>query len=392
MTMWWIDTKKTPDQNPAAKEAQKQKEKQDGVKKATDALKNTDVKTVNAALKPALDKMQKTDLQKFTDDPKIQNNPKASEIVDLVKQWKVVEAVTLKIDSDPTMKDPETNKIAKLLKEWKILEAISEWFTLLFNSIFGDGNGNTELFFPQFEDLNKYIAEMNLDTKSLPELENLTKEFEEKIGKADSVKRKISYTYILSAIKVATEKKQNPETNLIKITEKQLEVGSVILLNKQKAGTWWKLLQGVSKDDVDFTHVIVITEKWPPPKFSHATEHKYWNSAQSGIETNVPLWDYLKGNYADIVITQPPQEAKQKLIARLPELQKDENLQYSKTAAATGILGINDVQKWKYNCGSYVQEILWLDGKWLAVPANWLANNKMKPTFMFTFEPDKQGS
>lgn len=321
-------------------------------------------------------------------------------VVEQIKQNPTVENLIVKemfdkIDKDNTLKDVWWNKIQELLKEWKIWEAITTWLDIIMNSIFGKKDKKTELFFPQFKHLDEDIVKLDLWNKSLTELEWLKKWFEDKVSNADSVKRKISYTYMLSKIIEQYEHRKYPNTTWLQIIEKQLTIWSVILLNKQNAGAWGKMLQSIWDWDVDMTHVIVVTEMWPPIKFSHATEHKFSNSSQSWIETNVPLWDYLKWSYADIVITNPPETNKWILQQRLQNIKADEAFTYDKTAAIKWAVWVDNVNwkpAWKFNCGTYVQEVLWIDGKDLAVPGNWLKDSKLKPSYMFTFEPNKQGS
>ena len=85
-----------------------------------------------------------------------------------------------KIDKDNTLHDESWNKIQNLLKEWKVREAIKTWFDLIINSIFGekDKSNKTELFFPQFKHLDGDIVKLDLQHKSLSELEWLKKWFE----------------------------------------------------------------------------------------------------------------------------------------------------------------------------------------------------------------------
>ncbi len=310
----------------------------------------------------------------------------------------IVKEMFAKIDKDTALKDETWGKIQDLLKEWKIREAIKAWFDLIFNSIFGskDKNKTTELFFPQFKHLEADIAKLDLWAKTPSELIELKNSFENKISSADSVKRKISYTYILSRIIEQYERKEHPAITWLQIVEKQLTVWSVILLNKQKPWVWGQLLQWVwGAADVDITHVVVITQMWPPIAFSHATEHKFSNSSQSGVETNVPLWDYLKWNSADIVITNPPQEHKKKLEQRLQNLKADEAYTYDRGAAVKSLMWVDGATwktSWKFNCGTYVQEVLWMDSKDLGFPGAWLKNERLKPSYMFTFDPKNQGS
>jgi hypothetical protein len=386
--MWGVEKKPFQEWN-------KEKNKTPSVVEQQKNLTQIDEKKANTMLASVVDKIK----QNATLVDKIKQN---ATLVDKIKQNPTVENPAInqmfdQIDKNETLKDAEWNKISQLLKEWKIMQAIEEWFKIIMWSIFGDKNKQTELFFPQFKHLDADIAKLDLSHKSLSELEGLRTLFDDKIASADSVKRKISYTYMVSKIIDQYERVKDPNTNWLQIIEKQLTVWSVLLLNKKNAWVWWKMLQAVWAEDIDMTHVIVITEKWPPIKFSHATEHKFGNSSQSWVEVNVPLWEYLKWSYADVVITNPPEANKAILQQRVQNLSADEkNYTYSKTAAAKWIIwvwvGGDEKTSWKFNCWTYVQEVLWVEGKELAVPGNWLKDSKLKPSYMFTFEPDKQGS
>lgn len=217
---------------------------------------------------------------------KLQNNPYAKD--------KLVQTLQTKIDTDPALTDADGNKIQELLKQGKYREAIKAGFELISNAIFGGKERKTEIGFPKFRQLDEEVSKLDLGKKSTSELTSLQEYFEGKISDAGSVKRKVSYTYLLSAVKDQVAQRDEKAKSRTEIIEKQLQVGSVILLNKQNAGTGGMLLQDLSENDVDMTHVIVITEMGPPVRFSHATEHKFSNTNRSGVETNVPLWDYLK--------------------------------------------------------------------------------------------------
>lgn len=363
------------------------------VEGASDKEKNN----IWGTVKNFLQKLQ-TEKQKLTTEDAVETpqtlQPTEQEIATMQEFLKQsdVQKMIKKIDEDPKLKDPWLNKVAVLIKNWKYMEAVKVWFELIMNAIFSGKDGKTALGFPQFAFLNEDIQKLDLSTKSPAELLVLKDEFTKKIADADSVKRRISYTYIVSHIIDTYEKKDNPHVNKMQIVEKQLQVWSVLLLNKQNTGIWGKLLQWISDNDVDMTHVIVITEKWPPTLFSHATEHKYGNNAQSWVETNVPLWDYLKWNYADLVITNPPEIHRQKALERAKNIKNDEVYQYSKTAAATWVLGMKQIEAWKFNCWTYVQEVLGLDWQGMAVPNNWLSDRRLQPSYMVSFNPKEQWS
>lgn len=293
------------------------------------------------------------------------------------------------ITTNPKLKDSLNPKIKDLLTQGKIFEAFKVGFSVLWKSIFGEKEG--EIWFPDFSDIDTWIQK--LDQKSLLQLETLLAQCQKKLEDAWSIKHKIAYTKALSAIKDRIFAQKHPEMAkdeaFSKKIENEVEVWTVILLNKKDPWTWGKMLQNLDNEDIDMTHVIVVTSKWPPPLFSHATEHMVGDASRAGVENDVNLIDYIKDFPADYVFLKPWIKDKQEVLSKVEKLK---NAKYSYTDAALAAAGMR-TSSWKvesYNCGAYVAEVL---GFWknadedLALPASWLSEKRLQPSYLFTQYP-----
>lgn len=150
-----------------------------------------------------------------------------------------------------------------------------------------------------------------------------------------------------------------------------LEIGDVILLNKKYPGFGGFLLQHISPGP-KATHIIIISkiDEKGNMFFSHATEHFFWKEEKSGIQIDVPLIPYLKKNPAKICILKPNKELREKAIKNLT-LKENKQGEYDYSEALFSILAFPDIQKEKYNCGSYLAHLFGLKNQNLALPIFW---------------------
>lgn len=298
------------------------------------------------------------------------------------------------IESNQKLNDPTTPNIKELLQRGEIMKAIEIGFNALWATIFWDQH--SQLFFSQFQEIATSLQAEKLKEKSDAELNFLREQFELHSSTASSTKRRIAYTKALSIIKDEQKSRHQPELKFEEKLAQEIEVGSVLLLNKKDAGFGGKLLQNLSDEDVDMTHVIVITQKWPPLRFAHSTGQKFSNPNTGGVESDISLLEYLQQYPADIIVTTPPEEKRKKALERVKMLaSQQDQLSYSNTDALLGVIGKRETGSKSFNCGSYVAEILELesqDGNDLSIPNNWLSDKRLKPTYMFTFDPRNQGS
>lgn len=285
-------------------------------------------------------------------------------------------------------------QIKDLLEKWEFMEAVKVWLNMLWEAVFN--SQDSQLFFQYFTSIEETLQAEKIKDKTDAELDFLKQQLDLHIDTAWTTKQRLAYTKALSIIKDELKLRHNPDVNFETKIAEEIEEWSVLLLNKKDAGFGGKLLQSLSRDDVDMTHVIVITQKGPPIRFAHATGQKFSDRSRSGIESDVPLLEYLKQNPSDIVVTTPPVEQRKKAIEKVQLLAlEEENLDYSYTDAFFGVIGRRETQSKSFNCGAYVAEVLdiksqdWND---LAVPNNRLSDRRLKPTYMFTFDPRNQGS
>ena len=232
------------------------------------------------------------------------------------------------------------------------------------------------------------IKNLNLDTKTTNELTIIINQFEQKVSNSLNVKQKNAFTRAMSIVKEKLLIKNNPNADMFDVLQQEIEVWSVLLMNKSNSGFGGRLLKNISNSDIDMTHVIVITKKWPPIKFAHSWSKFKWK--WEWVETDVDLISYLKKHHSDVVITTPPLENREKAMYRVENgIHNDENYWYSSRDALLGIMWKASNNEGKFNCWAYVAYVLWLDNNdnELSVPNNWLSDKRLKPTYMFTYPP-----
>lgn len=306
----------------------------------------------------------------------------------LASNQKMITEVTQQISGNPAYQDMPHSQLLHLLQQGEYMEVFKLGFDILWKSIFSQKEG--EIWFPQFHDLDQ--REKVIDQKSHVELKELLISFDAQIAQERPIKEKIAFTKVISMLKDkiyqhehpwSLGKKQILEDKLMK----ELEVGSIILMNKQESWIGWRLLKNLDSNDIDMTHILVVTDKWPPPLFSHSTQNKVSNWWGSGVENDVHLIDYIGQFPWDYVILQPESCNQKQLLSAVEKLK---NASYSSTDALMGALGKRELKKVgteSYNCGSYVAEVLGFGSEMdqdLAVPSNWLGVKGMKPRYLFT--------
>ncbi|HOG15207.1 MAG TPA: hypothetical protein PK674_01325 [Candidatus Absconditabacterales bacterium] len=247
--------------------------------------------------------------------------------------------------------DPNSEKVLKDYIEKGIgFGVIKEVFNILWRFIKGGNN----VGFSEFFNLSTDIKKLDLDNKSINELDSMINKFETQIEKTLDIKKDLKLTYILSEIKNKKLLKKNPSLNKKRLLQKNLKIGDVVLLNKKadklniggkafKAHIGSKALEAYDKKyDTDFTHSIIIIGT-DPIKIRHSTMLTQKDDKGGHVE-EVDLYSYLEKSGTksfDVLALRSDEDTKQKI---LEFSEKKLGKKYDNNAAlGGGLFGIDSM-------------------------------------------------
>ena len=216
---------------------------------------------------------------------------------------------------------------------------------------------NTEI-----HNFTNWLSE-NIDKLTLSELETQKNYINNKISNCWWIKRKIGLTYAASRLLDEIVFKKDPsklwmrwwsdDTSntsankcIIAKMAQQVQPGDIIAINKSEQGTGDKLLTQISDEDLDTSHVLIITDVDPATWtiiVAHSTSSKL-NSNGAWVETNISLTDYTdKFNAVSIATLRPPKWVAPTLVQNV--LAKDGKWYDKLAAASTALLWSNITQR-----------------------------------------------
>ena len=249
--------------------------------------------------------------------------------------------------------NPKSIKTLKdYTQKWDWIWVIKEIFNI-FLRFFKIKN---KTWFIEFRKLFNKIQNTELKYKPIKELNYVITNIETQIWETLNIKKKLKLAYLLSTIK---DLKKTKNCNKIKLLQKNIKIGDIILLNKKSNQKfiftlWSKALKAYdNKYETDFTHSAIIISI-NPIKIRHATafsqnEHMRW------CVENVLLSSYLKKCWTksfDLLVLRPKQNITHKI---LNFSEKNIGQKYNYRAALWGgVRGIKSNEK----------KILW-NKKWI---------------------------
>lgn len=148
-----------------------------------------------------------------------------------------------------------TQTLRDFIDQKKRRKALFELFKIIWRLI----SSENKIWFEEFGNLD--VKSLNLDEKTVFQLKNLIKLFEKIINNVSDIKKKLRFTYVLSAIKNEYLEKKDSVTDVEELLKKNLKIGDIILLNKKvdKKDIWTKLLEAYDDNyDTDFWHAAIV--------------------------------------------------------------------------------------------------------------------------------------
>ncbi len=281
-----------------------------------------------------------------------------------------------KIENEQVLKDYIKNK--------NVLGAVTEFFGILGRFLAGSSN-DTGL--DEYSFLDEKIENF-LGALSNSQLHTMQNELDVQISHTDDLHKKMSFLYVLSALKDEYEKRHKEDISGFDLLRPQLEPGTVLLLNKQASGIWvdplWKLMRSADagKYPTVFTHSIIITKVEQDRIFF---AHSGWKTTGwMGIE-EAELEPYL-ATYpsADVMVMKMTPERARTAVDVATETVA-QNPEYDYGAAVGETFDWNDIVDEKYNCAEFVAHAIGLDGmRNLAKPTDFLHEDMLKPVYLGT--------
>lgn len=288
------------------------------------------------------------------------------------------------IMQDPP-KPPETQeqeKIGELLKKWKIADALTQAVELASSILFGSKK-KTGL-----DDFKKYNVDFDKmdDTQLQEQIDRLQSKVKQSWL---SVNQKLRFAYALSRAKDAKSKKEKSDIKPFEALAKNIQVGDVLLMNKDgdTSGIVDGLKSKVANDWLQitsnsiWTHTVIVTKvSGNDIEITHATVP---------VVKKESLEPYLKNYKAvDICVLQQPPESRTKSIEHAYSLL---DKPYDNTSATKqALLWANNGDD-AYNCGELVADSLLaanpvkfqeLENK--TFPSDFLVNTYILPSYMTT--------
>lgn len=296
-----------------------------------------------------------------------------------------IQAIVNDIMEDPQQppEQEDQEKIGNLLKEWEIAKAVSQAIDLVL-SIFSWSKKKAGL-----DDFKKYSIDFT--TLSDSDLDDRIDRLQNKIKQSWlSVHQKLRFTYAFSRAKDEKLSRENPQSTPFEKLARNIQVGDVILMNKDKKSSWWIIDWIKSKAANEWlqetsnsirTHSVIVTKvSGDNIEITHATVP---------VVKSEDLESYLKNYEAvDLCTLQQPPESRQKAIDYAYSLLWKP---YDATSATKqALIGDNEKDD-KYNCGELVADSLVaanpikfqnLENK--TFPSDFLFNNYLQPSYMTT--------
>jgi len=290
---------------------------------------------------------------------------------------------------DDVMQDPQQppeqedqEKIGDMLKKWKISEAVSKALDMIF-SIFAGSKKKAWL-----EDFKKYTTDYSSMTQE--KLDETINWLQNRVKQSWlSIHQKLRFTYAFSRAKDEKLTRENPQSTAFDKLAKNIQPGDVLLMNKD----------GVAKTAMDSIKGKIVNEWLQQASYSIRT-HIVIVTKVSGNDIEITqgttpvvktddLQSYLKQYKAVDVCTlqQPPASRKNSIDYARTLIGKP----YDSKAAANQTLTWTNIRDDKYNCGELVAEALYhanptkfkgLEDK--TFPSDFLMGNYLQPAYMTT--------
>jgi len=205
-----------------------------------------------------------------------------------------------------------TQTLKDFIKQKKRRKALFELFRIIWRLIASEN----EIWFEEFSNLD--IKSLNLDERTLSQLQNLIKLFEKMISSVSDIKKKLKFTYILSAVKDRIYLEKNSITNSEELLRKNLRVGDIILLNKKvgKKDIWTKLLEAYDDNyDTDFWHAAIVVSV-DPIIIRHSTAFASDGSKKWSVEESSLSWYLARCGclWYDLLSLRPPKDVRDKIL------------------------------------------------------------------------------
>ncbi len=331
-------------------------------------------------------KKEYSPIQTNTQQKKEEQNEKVVADVNLEKElenipsntewWQKIDNLVNAVNNDPTLKDPENKSIVQKfidsLKSGDISWAFTSLFGFLQWVMWPWEKLESTFWFKDNKEIQDFLTRLswNYDKMSITQLEHQKDNLINKIESTTGVKRKLWLTYALSRLldEIVVKKDTNktwimwerngiipdktPNQCAIARMAQQVKPGDVLAVNKSEQKMWDKLLTQLSDDDIDTSHVLIVTAVDPESgkiTVAHSTQSKV-NSSWKWVETNLDFADYTKQfNGIAIAALRPPEWTSEDLVKNV--LSKDGKWYDEWAAASTALLWSNITKNNnKYNC------------------------------------------
>jgi len=238
---------------------------------------------------------------------------------------------------DDVMQDPQQppeqedqEKIGDMLKKWKISEAVSKALDMIF-SIFAGSKKKAWL-----EDFKKYTTDYSSMTQE--KLDETINWLQNRVKQSWlSIHQKLRFTYAFSRAKDEKTTRENPQSTSLEKLSKNIRPGDVLLINKWVVEwIWAKAIESIQGGN-EFTHVMIVKEIKSNGEIIiiHSTTDKGVDG-RSGVQES-SLQHYIqKYKNIDILSLAPEDTYRDKLLQSVEDkLWYD----YSKKQAAEAVLG-----------------------------------------------------
>jgi len=358
-------------------------------------VKNTFESTKKREQSPEVSTNQKKEYKPISTNPKQEKEEKNEKVIadsNLEKElekissntewWKNIDTLVNSINSNPDLKDPENKNIVQKfidsLKSGDISWAFTSLFWFLQWVMWPWEKMDSTFWFKDNKEIQDFLTRLswNYDKMSLTELETQKDNLINKIEWVVWVKRKLWLTYALSrlldeiVVKRDTKKtwimwerngiipNKTPNECAIARMAQQVKPGDVLAVNKSEQKMWDKLLTQLSDDDIDTSHVLIVTgvdpESWKIT-VAHSTQSKV-NSSWKWVETNLDFGEYTKQFHGIAIATlRPPEWTSDNLVKNV--LTKDGKWYDEWAAVSTALLWSNITKdNDKYNCVELISQ------------------------------------
>lgn len=270
--------------------------------------------------------------------------------------------------NDPKSPD-KVKQFVNCLRNWDIQWALSVFFDFVKGTMWDGWWPEWTFWFKESEDITNFIGwlSMNADKLTIEHLEKQKDRLREEVNQTSGTKRKLWLTYALSRVLDHITWKRAPNlfrwssdeagacdanTSAIGRMAQRVKPWDILAINKSKQKAADKLLTQLVDDDMDTSHVLIVTNVDASSgeiTVAHSTISKM-NSRWSGVETGVSLAKYTEQFHAvAIAALQPPDNSGEELVRNV--LQKNGRWYDKMAPISTAFLGDNIFgDNNKYNC------------------------------------------